>query len=313
MAGGAEHGTESTGAILAAFLANIGIGAAKLVGFLITGSSSLLAEAIHSVADSSNQVLLFVGGRRAQRPPTELHPFGFGRSRYFWSFVVAVVLFTVGGLFSVYEGVHKIQHPEEISSPAVAFAIFGVAIAFEAFALRTAMGHARPHRGSRSWIAYIRGSRSPELPVLLLEDSAALLGLTFATVGVALAQLTGEPVFDGVGTLAIGVLLVVIAAVLAVEMKSLLLGEAATPEQVERIESEIGGVPEVRRIIHVLTQHLGPEELLVAAKVELDPSLSVAAVAATINECETRIRAAVPIATRIYIEPDLTAPAGGSA
>lgn len=314
MAGGGEHGTESSGAILAAFLANMGIGVAKLIGFLITGSSSLLAEAIHSVADSSNQVLLFVGGKRAKQPPTELHPFGFGRSRYFWSFVVAVVLFSVGGLFSIYEGIHKIQHPEEISSPAVAFAIFGVAIIFEGFALRTAMRHARPHRGSRSWAAYIRSSRSPELPVLLLEDSGALVGLFLATTGVALAQITGQPVFDGIGTLAIGLLLVVIAAVLAIEMKSLLLGEAATPEQVDRIESEIVAAPEVTRIIHIITQHLGPEELLVGTKVEFDRSLSIAALANAINDCEARIRAAVPIAKRVYIEPDLFDPevAGGA-
>ena len=242
MAGGGEHGsTESSGAILAAFLANMGIAVAKGIGFLITGSSSLLAEAIHSVADSSNQMLLFFGGRRAQQPPTELHPFGFGRSRYFWAFVVSVVLFSLGGLFSVYEGIHKIQHPEEIDSPEVAFVIFAFAIVFEGFALRTAARHARPHRGDRSWAHYIRNSRSPELPVLLLEDSGALIGLGLATTGVALAVITGEPVFDGIGTLAIGLLLMVIAVILAREMKSLLLGEAATPEQVERIETRDRG------------------------------------------------------------------------
>lgn len=310
MAGGEHGSTESSGAILAAFLANLGIGISKFAGFLITGSSSLLAESIHSVADSSNQMLLFVGGRRARRPPTELHPFGFGRSRYFWAFVVSVVLFSLGGLFSIYEGIHKIQHPEEIESPAVAFVIFGLAIVFEGFALRTAVRHARPHRGDRSWAHYIRNSRSPELPVLLLEDSGALIGLCFATIGVSLAVITGEPVFDGIGTLAIGVLLVLIAAVLATEMKSLLLGEAATPEQVERIEAEIAAAPEVTRIIHVLTQHLGPEELLVATKVEFDRSLSVRQLASAINECEARVRSAVPIAKRIYIEPDLVATGG---
>lgn len=304
MAGGDGH-SGSSGAILAAFLANMGIGATKFVGFVITGSSSLLAEAIHSVADSTNQALLFLGGRRARRAPTELHPFGFGRSRYFWAFVVSVVLFSVGGLFSIYEGYEKIHHPEEISSPIVAFAIFAVAIIFEGYALRTAVRHANPERGDRSWVSYIRNSRSPELPVLLLEDSGALIGLLFATSGVALAQITGEPVFDGIGTLAIGILLVLIAAVLATEMKSLLLGEAATPEQVERIESEIAAVPAVTAIIYVLTQHLGPEELLVATKVELDNSLTVPEVAEAINECEARVRAAVPIAKRIFIEPDL--------
>ena len=304
MAGGEGHG-ETSGAILAAFLANLGIAVVKFGGFLVTGASALLAESIHSVADSSNQALLFLGGRRAQRPPTELHQFGFGRSRYFWAFVVSVVLFSVGGLFSAYEGIEKIMHPEEIDSPAVAFAIFVFAVVFEGFALRTAVRHANPLRGRRSWVSYIRQSRSPELPVLLLEDSGALIGLLFATSGVALAQITGEPVFDGIGTLAIGLLLMVIAAVLSIEMKSLLLGEAAEPEVVERIEAEVNEVPEVVSIIHVLTQHLGPDELLVAIKVELDPALSVAGVAAAINGCEARIRGAVPIAKRIYIEPDL--------
>ncbi|MDP1846634.1 MAG: cation diffusion facilitator family transporter [Solirubrobacteraceae bacterium] len=312
MSGGGGHG-ESTGAILAALLANLGIATAKFVGFLITGSSSLLAESIHSVADSSNQGLLFLGGRRARRPPTALHPFGYGRSRYFWSFVVAVVLFSLGGLFSMYEGYHKIADPHEITSPGIAFGIFGVAIVFEFFALRTAMRHAQPERQGRSWKEYIRTSRSPELPVLLLEDSGALIGLLFATAGVALATITGEPIFDGIGTLAIGVLLVAIAAVLAVEMKSLLIGEAATPEVITTIEAELAQSPHVAQIIHVLTQHLGPEELLVAAKLEFDAGLSFQELAAAINDCEARLRAAVPIASRIYLEPDVFDPAAAPA
>ncbi len=294
---------------MAALLANAGIALAKFIGFLVTGSSSLLAESIHSVADASNQGLLFLGGRRSRRDPTPLHPFGYGRSRYFWSFVVAVVLFSLGGLFSIYEGYHKISDPHEISSPGVAFAIFGAALVFEAFALRTAMRHAQPERRGRSWWSYIRNSRSPELPVLLLEDSGALLGLVFATVGVALALVTGNPVFDGLGTLAIGVLLVSIAIVLAIEMKSLLIGEAASPETIRRIESELGQSPGVARILHMMTQHLGPDDLLVAAKLEFDPSLSVAELAVAINGCEARVRAAVPIARLIYLEPDLSAAA----
>src|SRR3954451_1420020 len=233
MAGG-EH--ESGGAILAAFLANIGIAVTKLVGFLITGSSSLLAESIHSLADSSNQGLLFLGGRQAARAPTQLHQFGYGRVRYFWAFVVAVVLFVLGGLFSVYEGYHKIRDPHEIDSPAVAIAILGIAFVLEASALRTAARHARPDRGSRSWARYVRESRNPELPVLLLEDSGALLGLAFALLGVILALVTGEPVFDGIGTLGIGLLLLCIAFVLATEMRSLLIGESASPALQQRIE-----------------------------------------------------------------------------
>jgi cation diffusion facilitator family transporter len=308
MTGGGDGHSESTGAILAAFLANLGIAVTKFIGFLITGASSLLAESIHSIADSSNQGLLFHGGRAARREATPLHPFGFGRSRYFWSFMVAAVLFSVGGLFSIYEGVHKIQHPEELSSPIVAFTILGLAIVFEAFALRTAVRHARPHRGGRTWFAYLRSSRSPELPVLLLEDSAALLGLCLAMLGVGLAELTGNAVWDGIGTLGIGVLLVVVAAVLAVEMKSLLLGEAASPEHIREIESRLVGTPGVTRIIHMLTQHLGPEELLVAVKVEFDAGLSIEQLSEAIDDCERRMRAAVPIARRIYIEPDLFRP-----
>jgi len=276
------HG-DSTGAIVAALLANMGIAVAKFVGFLLTGSSALLAESIHSVADASNQGLLFLGGRRAKRPPTPLHPFGYGRSRYFWAFVVSVVLFSLGGLFSVYEGYHKIVEPEEVSSPGIAFAIFAVAIVFEAFALRTAVRHAQPERRGRSWVEYISTSRSPELPVLLLEDSGALIGLLFATAGVALATLTGDPIYDGIGTLMIGIVLVAIAGVLAREMKSLLIGEAADPHTVRRIEAELTDGSDVLRVIHMLTQHLGPEELLVGARVEFDPALSMAELADTID------------------------------
>ena len=296
------HG-ESTGAILAAFVANMGIAATKLVGFLITGSSSLLAESIHSVADSSNQGLLFLGGKRAQRPATDLHPFGFGRSRYFWSFVVAIVLFSAGGLFALYEGWHKVNHPEEITSPAVAIVILVLALGFESFALRTAIRHAKPFRDERGWLAFIRRSRSPELPVLLVEDSAAITGLAFALLGVVLAVVTGEPVFDGIGTLAIGALLVAVGIFLAVEMQSLLLGEAAVEEQQAAIREAADGVPEIERIVHLLTQHLSPDDLLVAMKVDFSPGLSAADAGRIVDECEARIRAAVPIATRIYVEP----------
>jgi len=309
--GDGGHG-ESTGAILAAFLANIGIAATKFIGYLITGSSSLLAESIHSVADSSNQGLLFLGGKRARRPATALHPFGFGRSRYFWSFVVAIVLFSAGGLFALYEGWHKISHPEEINSPAVAIAILVAAIGFESFALRTAVRHARPFRGERGWLAYIRRSRSPELPVLLVEDSAALAGLTFALLGVVLAVVTGDPVFDGIGTLAIGALLVCVGIFLAIEMQSLLLGEAAVPEQQEAIAATAAAVPGIRNVVHMRTQHLSPDDLLVALKVDFDPGMSAAAAAEVINACEAEIRAAVPIATRIYIEPAAASDAPGA-
>ncbi|KAA0274863.1 MAG: cation diffusion facilitator family transporter [Acidobacteria bacterium] len=310
--GDGGHG-ESAGAILAAFLANMGIAATKLIGFLITGSSSLLAEAIHSVADSSNQGLLFLGGRRARRPATALHPFGFGRSRYFWSFVVAIVLFSAGGLFALYEGWHKISHPEEIDSPAIAIAILLAALCFEGFALRTAVRHARPFRGDRGWLAYVRRSRSPALPVLLVEDSAALAGLSLALLGVVLATVTGEPVFDGIGTLAIGALLVAVGVFLAVEMQSLLLGEAAVPEQREAIATSASAVPGVGKVVHMRTQHLSPDDLLVALKVDFDEGMSAAAAGEVVNDCEAAIRAAVPIATHIYVEPAAASDAPASA
>jgi cation diffusion facilitator family transporter len=303
----AGQGGESGGAILAAFLANVGIAAAKFAGFLITGSSALLAESIHSLADSSNQGFLVLGAHRARHRPTDLHQFGYGRARYFWAFVVAVVLFSLGGLFSLYEGYHKVADPHEVSSPGVALAILGIAMVFEGAALRTSVRHAQPERRGRSWPAFIRRSRSPELPVLLLEDSGALVGLSFALLGIVLSLVTGNPVFDGIGTLAIGALLIGIGGVLAVEMSSLLLGESASADVMGRIEAEIVNAPEVLRVIHLRTQHLGPEDLLVAAKVEFAHELSMAELARAIDGCERRVRSAVPIARLIYLEPDLFA------
>jgi cation diffusion facilitator family transporter len=292
-------------AIAAAFLANLGIAIAKFVGFLVTGASSMLAESIHSVADTANQGLLFLGGARAARPADEEHPFGHGRDRYFWAFVVGLVLFTVGGVFAVYEGLEKLRHPHDIDTPAVAFAILGVAVVLESFSLRTAVREARPLRGSLSWAAWLRRSKSPELPVVLLEDIGALVGLLLALLGLTLAVTTGEPRWDGLGTLSIGVLLIVIAVILVVEMKSLLIGEGATPEDQEAVRAAITGTPDVRSLIHLRTLHLGPDELLVAAKIELSRSLAAPAIAAAIDAAEGRIRAAVPIASLIYLEPDL--------
>jgi len=296
---------ESRRAIAAAFLANLGIAAAKFVGFLVTGASSMLAESIHSVADTGNQGLLFLGGRGAARPATAAHPFGYGRDRYFWSFVVALVLFSVGGLFAVYEGIEKLRHPHAIESPAVAFAILGVAVALEAFSLRTAVQAARPERRGLGWASFIRRTKSPELPVVLLEDLGALAGLFLALTGVTLAVVTGQERFDGAATLLIGVLLVTIAAILVVEMKSLLIGEAAGEEEQARIRAAIEGTPQVRRLIHMRTLHLGPDELLVGAKVELTPDLDTRGMARAIDAVEARIRDAVPIARVIYLEPDL--------
>ena len=292
-------------AIAAAFLANLGIAIAKFVGFAITGASSMLAEAIHSVADTANQGLLFLGGARAARPASAERPFGYGRERYFWSFIVALVLFLVGGLFAVYEGIEKLREPHEITSPAVALGILGVALVLETFSLRTAVKAANPERRGLSWWRYIRTSKSPELPVVLLEDLGALVGLAFAFIGVTLAVVTDQSRWDGAATLAIGILLVTIAIILVVELKGLLIGEAATPEDLRRIREAIEGTPSVRRLIHMRTQHIGPEEVLVGAKIELDPGLTSADIAEAINAAEARMREAVPIARVIYLEPDL--------
>ncbi|BBU23912.1 cation diffusion facilitator family transporter [Mycobacterium xenopi] len=297
--------TNSIRAILAALAANAGIAAAKFVGFLVTGSSSMLAESVHSVADTSNQALLLLGQRAARKRADALHPFGYGRSRYFWSFVVALVLFTLGSVFALYDGYHKITHPAELSSPAVALVILAVAIGLEAFSFRTAMVESRPLKGNSSWWRFIRTSRNPELPVVLLEDTGALVGLVFALAGVGLTAVTGDPVWDGIGTIGIGVLLGLIAIVLMVEMHSLLIGEGATTAQTQAIRTALESTEHVERLIHLRTQYLGPEELLVAAKIAVAPQVQLATIAATIDAAEANVRAAVPAARVIYLEPDL--------
>ena len=294
--------------MLAALGANLGIAVVKLVAFAITGSASMLAESVHSLADSGNQALLLLGRSRAQREETEEHPFGFGRERYFYAFVVAVVLFTVGAVFSVYEGIQKILNPEHISSPAVAFAVLVIAMGLESFSLRTAVHESNEVRGRNSWTAFIRRAKAPELPAILLEDIAALTGLVFATAGVALTVITGDGVWDGAGSLAIGVLLGCVAAVLAVEMKSLLIGESASAETERAIVAALEAGPEVQCVIHLRTLHMGPESLLVAAKIAISGADSAALVAAGIDAAERRVRQAVPIAEMIYLEPDIYRP-----
>ena len=305
----------SNKAIIAAFLANLGIAVGKFVGFLITGASSMLAESIHSLADTGNQALLLIGGRRSLRSADDEHQFGYGRERYFYAFVVALVLFTLGSVFAIYEGIHKLEHPEAVESPIIAIAILGVALGLEGFSLRTAVKEADHLRSGEGWFDFIRHAKTPELPVVLLEDTGAMIGLVVAFVALLLAWQV-DPVFDGVGTLIIGGLLGVIAVVLAVEMKSLLIGEAASPREQAAIRAAIDDDPRSRRLVHIRTEHLGPEELLVAAKVAYDPGLSIEGLAAAIDETEVAIRAAVPTARLIYIEPglvELKGEAGASA
>ncbi|MEV4625658.1 cation diffusion facilitator family transporter [Micromonospora sp. NPDC049523] len=295
-----------TRAIIAALLANLGIAITKFVAWLLTGSSSMLAEAIHSVADSGNQALLLVGGRRAQRGATPQHPFGYGRERYIYAFIVSIVLFSVGGLFALYEGYHKWQHPEPIDDHQwVPVAVLLVAIGLESFSFRTAIKESNHVRGKATWVQFVRRAKAPELPVVLLEDLGALLGLIFAMVGVSMTLATDNGRWDAAGTLAIGILLVTIAVILAMETKSLLLGEGATPEDVSAIERAVNEGSEVERIIHMRTLHLGPEELLVAAKIAVTPSASAEELAHDIDTVEARIRTAVPIARVIYLEPDI--------
>ena len=295
-----------TKAILAALAANAGIAVTKFVAFALTGSSSMLAEGVHSVADSGNQLLLLLGGKRAQREADDEHPFGYGRSRYFYAFVVSIVLFSIGGLFALYEAYHKFLEPHPIEGQWwwVPLAVLGLAIVMESFSFRTAIHESRPHKGKKSWWSFIRTSKSPELPVILLEDFGALIGLVFALFGVSMTLLTHDGRWDAIGSAAIGVLLVAIAAVLATETKSLLLGEGASKENAEAIRSAIVGEG-VASVIHVKTLHLGPEELLVAAKIEVSEAATAAEGAQEIDAAETRIRAAVPIARAIYLEPDL--------
>lgn len=299
-----------TKSIIAAFFANLGIAIAKFIGFILTGSGSMLAEAVHSVADTGNQALLMLGGRRAKRGPTDEHPFGFGRERYFWAFVVAVVLFTVGAAFAVFDGIEKLLHPHEIENIGIAVGILLVAVVLESFSFRTALHEARAQKTPDTPIwRYIRDAKAPEVPVVLLEDFAALCGLAVALAALGLSHVTGNAIWDGVGTVIIGLLLGTVAVVLAVEMKSLLIGEAANPARQRAILEALTSSESVTSVIHLRTEHLGPDDLLVAAKVELDRSLSYDDVSAAIDVAEARVREVEPAARLMFIEPDVARPA----
>lgn len=295
----------STKAVLAALIGNSLIAVAKFVAFFITGSASMLAEAIHSVADSGNQGLLLWGGKAAAKDADDEHQFGYGRERYFWSFVVALVLFALGAGFAIYEGIEKIRHPHEIKSIAVALGVLGFAILVEGFSFRTAIVESIPLKGDLTWWQFIRRSRTPELPVVLLEDLGAMIGLVFAFCALLIAHIAEAPIWDGIGTLGIGILLFFIACTLIVEMRSLLIGEGADTDEMVKIKSAIAGSDSVQKLIHIKTQHLGPEELLVGAKIEFDSSLSVPELAAAIDAVERNVRAVVPYARPMYIEPDV--------
>jgi cation diffusion facilitator family transporter len=294
-----------TKAIVAALAANLTIAVLKFVAYFLTLSSSMLAEAIHSVADSGNQILLLVGGKRAARAASPEHPFGYGRERYIYAFIVSIVLFSVGGLFALYEAWEKLQHPHAIEGDFwwVPLAVLIGAIIAESFSFRTAIIESNHVRGTQSWVKFVRSAKQPELPVILLEDLGALVGLVFALFGVSMTLITGDGIWDALGTAMIGFLLVAIAAVLAVETKSLLLGESASKDDVVKIREAIESAG--TSIIHLKTLHLGPEELLVAAKIGIGKADTGQDIARVIDDAEARIRDAVPIARVIYLEPDV--------
>ncbi|MDQ1549534.1 MAG: hypothetical protein QOD27_1192 [Microbacteriaceae bacterium] len=292
-------------AIIAALLANLGIAITKFVAWGFSGSSSMLAEGVHSLADTGNQVLLLRGGAKSRKAADAQHPFGYGRERYVYAFVVSIILFSIGGVFSLYEGVDKLQHPHELENAWLPILVLVIAMVLESFSLRTAVRESNHVRGDETWIQFIRHAKAPELPVVLLEDIAALTGLVFAFLGVGLTIITGNPAFDAIGTLAIGVLLVLVAIVLGIETKSLLVGEGASAADTERIRDAINADSEVEALIHMRTLYLGPDELLVAAKVAFASQRTLADVAASIDALEARVREAVPVARVIYIEPDV--------
>lgn len=297
-----EGGTK---AVIAALGANMGIAVAKFTAWSMSGSSSMLSEAIHSVADSGNQVLLLIGGKRSQKLASDTHQFGYGRLRYVYAFVVSIVLFSLGGLFSAYEGFHKIRHPEEVRDVKLALIVLGIAIVLESFSFRTAVVEANKSRGAIPMAQYVKRARQPELPVILLEDAGALCGLVIAFVCISLSAITQNAFFDGLGAMLVGVLLIIIAVFLAKEMASLLVGETALPEEVAGIETALADSPIVNQLIHLRTMHLGPDELLVTAKIGVDPHASGIDISAGIDEAEARIREAVPHAKYVFIEPDI--------
>jgi cation diffusion facilitator family transporter len=296
-------------AVIAALAVNLGIAITKFAAFLVTGSASMLAEAVHSVADTGNEMLLLLGSGRSRRARTELHAFGFGRERYFYAFVVAVLLFTVGAVFSIYDGVHKILAPEAVHSPGVAFGVLAACAALESLSLRTAIREANRERGQLGWRSFVHATKSAELPVVLMEDLAALLGLAFAFLGVLLSVVTGDGAWDGAGSVAVGVLLGCAAFIVGFETKSLLIGESASAEMTAAIVRALEDGPEGFQVIHLRTSHVGPESLLVAAKVAVPGTLPAANLVARIDAAEKRVRDAVPIAETIYLEPDIYHPA----
>lgn len=295
-------------AIIAALSANAVIAVTKFIAWAFSGSSSMLAEGVHSVADTGNQALLLLGKKASKRKADKDHPFGYGRERFVYAFVVSIILFSIGGVFSLYEGYEKLAHPHPLENAWLPVLVLSIAIIAESFSLRTAIKESNLVRGDQSWVKFVRHARQPELPVVLLEDIAALLGLVFAMIGVLLTIVTGDGMWDGIGTLAIGVLLVVVAVILGIETKSLLVGEGATDADTTAIRDAINAHKDVEALIHMKSLYLGPDELMIGAKVAFGRDIRMTDVARGINAVEHSIREAVPAARVIYIEPDVYLP-----
>jgi cation diffusion facilitator family transporter len=294
----------STRAILFALGANFGIGVAKGAAAWYTNSGAMLAEAIHSFADTANQLLLLLGLKRARRPVSDEHPLGYGKAIYFWSFLVALLLFSMGGMFSVYEGVHKLLHPEMPRSPWVAVLVLAVAIALEFGSLRAALAEVRRVQGRRNLLGWFRTSRQSELLVVVGEDIAALIGLVLALAAVLATMLTGNPLFDALGTIAIGVVLILVAIAVGIEVKSLLIGESAEPETVAAIRDFLAARPEVAEVYRLITLQLGLE-LMVAVKARMQERSDAARLIESVNRVEAALRSAFPEVRWIFFEPDV--------
>lgn len=301
---GVNKSGQKLGALVAAFLANVGIAISKFIAFIVTGSASMLAEAIHSMADSSNQVLLYFGGREAKKSPTKEHPFGFGRAHFLYAFLVSIILFSLGGAFAIYEGIHKIIRPEMIESPVIAYVVLGIAVLLEGFALKTALHEARSFKPeSQDWWQFLRRTKSVNHIVLALEDSTALIGLSVAAIGITLTLTTGNPVWDGVASLVIGLLLATVALVLYREIRSLLIGESVSPRIGREMREIILGVEGVDKILDLKTIYTGPTEMLVTMEIEVSKNKTAKSIDSMVHEIEYGIRSTFSAAKLIYIEP----------
>lgn len=298
-----SHSETSTKSIYYALMANAGIAITKTIAAVITGSGAMLAESIHSFADCGNQGLLFLGLKAAKRKPDAKYPLGYGRATYFWSFVVAIILFSLGGLFSVYEGIHKLTAIEPIESPYIALGVLFFSILLEGFSLWGCLKEINKIRGNKSIPRWVRESRQSELVVVLGEDVAALLGLAFAFGAVIVTMLTGNPVYDAIGSIGIGVLLLIISVIIAIKIKGLLVGQSASPEQVAAITAHLESAPEINKVLNVITLQLG-QTLMVSVKADMKEKQSVAKLIEDINSCERGLKSAFPDVQWSFFEPD---------